>query len=322
MSDLQKLEQKLLEADSVVEAGGEGAEQAKIEAQGYADQIRRLQGIEQSYTPPAEDNGGGINDMARTIAGASGVALVKGSKFLEGRDAKKINAITQAIQNVAPNPTVEGAPPPRSSVERIIQGRIDPETGNTGRQNQSYNMRTQEEALGRGANRQVINNLIKSGQITGENPLLSNPGFTGSTPSGISVKPGVEVPSPAQPSRLDMLKAKATNLYNTAKSNPLSLGVKAFTSPMVQKAMPFIGAYGVGSQGMDALQKGWEKDLVGAGISGLGAVGAYGAMRPGPQQIPGALTSLTAEGINYLRAHPELIEKFLEWRNPKSSQGY
>lgn len=307
MEEIARWEEVLKQAHAKVEAGGEGAEEAKADAQYAADQIRRLQGIQESYAKP-EEGGKEVTDViARPVAGGAGVALV-GSGKLGELGVKKYAQIQaramldeQAKANAA-NPNV-----PRTPEERMLQGTIDPETGATGRARQvGFNEATSEQAKAKAANQPVLESLKRQGIITGENELLKNPGYTASTPSGISVRPEAlkapPTPPAPEPSLLDLAKTRSMNVAR---------GITEFPSRALQKILPYAGAYGVGSQGMDALNRGWNKDPVGAIISAMGALGAYGATKPGGL-VPGGLTSLTAEAINYFRDHPEEFTKMLE----------
>jgi hypothetical protein len=307
MDEIKRWEEVLQQAHAKAEAGGDDAEEAKNDAQFAADQIRRLQGIEQTYTQPEEGGKDVTDSLARPVAGGVGVALV-GSGKLGELGVKKYAQIQaramldeQAKANAA-NPNV-----PRTPEERMLQGTIDPETGATGRARQvGFNEATSEQAKAKAANQPVLESLKRQGIITGENELLRNPGYTASTPSGISVRPEVLKAPPApkapEPSLLDLAKTKSMNIAK---------GVSEFPSQTLQKLMPYLGAYGVGSQGIDAINRGWNKDPIGAIISALGTAGAYTATKPGGL-IPGGLTSLSAEAINYFRDHPDEFAKMLE----------
>jgi hypothetical protein len=305
--ELQKLEQQLKDAHERAIAGDEGA---KVEAQNAADAIRRIIEIETTYS---EKDAGSVEPLSRGLAAglAGGTYVVK--KGLEGmlnaRDERQANIISQAVKQATAEPkasvTVEGAPTPRTATERMMQGTIDPETGATGRARQtSYNQMTSEQSKASAANQATLDKLKRAGLITGENPLLQGPGFTASTPTGISVRPEdlpikpttpAAVPTSvpvAEPSFLDKAKIKLMGVAN--------------------KTVPLLNAAGVGAQGMDVINRAYRGDYPGAVISGIGTVGNYLGTKPGPQMLPGMAVSGLAELANYLMDHPEKRQEILQ----------
>jgi len=296
-NELSRLEEKLKDAHSRVQAGGEDAEQAKIEAQAAADGIRRIMGVEAAYAPKKEDT---ANDLSRQLVGGASTVVYGAKKGLEdlftARSEKQAARDAQIISEA-----IKQSNAPRTPTERMMQGTIDPETGATGRARQTgYNQMTSEQAKASASNQRVLDQLKRTGVITGENPILKAPGFTASTPTGISVTPqSLPMPPPAaptvpvtQPSFLDKAKIKGMNL--------------------VGKVAPFLGAYGIGSQSMDALNRGFAKDPIGATISGIGALGAFAGTKPGPQMIPGLAVSGIAELINKYRDNPQKVNEMLQ----------
>ena len=309
--ELQQLEQRLKDAHERAISGGEGSEEAKIEAQNAADAIRRLTEVESTYS---KKDTGSIDPLASQMAGVGSAGLFLAKKgvegFLDTRNEKQANAISQAVKQATAEPrgsvSVEGAPAPRTATERMMQGTIDPETGATGRARQtSYNQMTSEQSKASAANQATLDKLKRAGIITGENPLLQGPGFTASTPTGISVKPEDLPPkiAPSATSAASSVPVTGPSLLDKAKIKFMGIG---------NKAVPLLNAYGVGSQGMDALSRGFNKDPVGATISGIGTVGSFLGTKPGPQMLPGLAVSGLAELTNYLRDHPEKMEEFLQ----------
>jgi hypothetical protein len=305
MDEIKRWEEVLQQAHAKAEAGGADAEEAKVDAQFAADEIRRLQGIQQSYNTP-EEGGKAVTDViARPVAGVVTTGFM-GTKELAGVGAQKF-AEMQARENAKAMLDEQAK---RTQSERMLQGTIDPETGATGRSRMvGYNEATSEQAKAKAANQPVLESLKRQGVITGENPLLKNPGYTASTPSGISVRPEIlqKPPTPpvstaAEPSLIDMLKTRTMNVAKDVSSLP---------TKALEKLIPYAAAYGVGSQGMDTINRGWNRDAIGALISALGTYGAYTATKPGGL-VPGGLTSLTAEAINYYRDHPEEFVKLME----------
>ena len=67
-----------------------------------------------------------------------------------------------------------------------------------------------------------------------------------------------------------------------------------------------------GQQAYDAYNRFQEGDIPGAVIGGIGALGSAASMIPTPiTRVVGTGVGMTAEGINYLRDHPELLQHLI-----------
>jgi len=114
------------------------------------------------------------------------VAAQKASKVT----APKTTASTTTPSSTAAdtsNPLIVDPNAPRTSQERILQGNIDTETGNTGRQNMVFNEVTSYQKLEREANERALAEARKKGLVadTGETPRIKFGAPTAATPSGI-----------------------------------------------------------------------------------------------------------------------------------------
>jgi Transglycosylase SLT domain len=151
---------------------------------------------------------------AMPIAGGTDLptleAEYKRSQFLLQQAEKELQAATAAQKaKVAPTPPSVGsmasatpqiitdpnAPIERTSTERMMQGKIDPETGNTGRQNQNYNEVTSFRALQAAEQQKALEQAAKTGAVpdSGQRARLAF-GMPDATPSGILVQPDVAAP--------------------------------------------------------------------------------------------------------------------------------
>jgi hypothetical protein len=317
MEELKRWEDILVQADAKAQAGGPDAEQAKADAQEAANQIRRLQSISTAYNQPESKDTTVSSTIMQPVAGvgtAVGYGTLKGGKLgIEKYAELQARENAKALLN---EQEARAATQPRTQAERMLQGTIDPETGATGRARQvGYNEATSEQAKAKGANRGVIESLKQQGVITGENPLLKNPGFTASTPSGINVPPSAlqtppaATPTPAAPtSTMDAIKSKVTSGLSSLPA------MGKFAGAVASKVMPYIGAYGVGSHAMETGERLYQGDKTGAALSAISTAGSGAAMRSGsvPTMAAGILASLSADAINYFRDHPDKFNQFLE----------
>ena len=303
MDEIKRWEEVLQQAHAKAEAGGDDAEEAKNDAQFAADQIRRLQGIEQTYTQPEEGGKDVTDSLARPVAGGIGAGarwgMQTGKSYLQSRDAAQADAIIQAQarqkameEGSRKIPGASGT----SNYTRVMPGQEIPEALVA----QAEDMTRGQNPRGMGAYdiaERNAQNIAKQKAIG-----MGDWELKGKGTSQFVLPPGVSAPKAPEPSLLDLAKTKSMNIAK---------GVSEFPSQTLQKLMPYLGAYGVGSQGMDTINRAWNKDPIGAIISALGTAGAYTATKPGGL-IPGGLTSLSAEAINYFRDHPDEFAKMLE----------
>jgi hypothetical protein len=103
-----------------------------------------------------------------------------------------VNSMASATPQIITDPN---APVERTSTERMMQGKIDPETGNTGRQNMNYNEVTSFRALQAAEQQKALEQAAKTGAVpdSGQRARLAF-GMPDATPSGILVQPDVAAP--------------------------------------------------------------------------------------------------------------------------------
>jgi hypothetical protein len=103
-----------------------------------------------------------------------------------------VNSMASATPQIITDPD---APVERTSTERMMQGKIDPETGNTGRQNMNYNEVTSFRALQAAEQQKALEQAAKTGAVpdSGQRARLAF-GMPDATPSGILVQPDVAAP--------------------------------------------------------------------------------------------------------------------------------
>ena len=290
MEDLQRWEYILQEAHAKAEANPDDTE-ARDDAQYAADQIRSILSANQSSATPEQTNGQGVSQViTQPIAGvatALGLGGVKGIGHLQNkRDLNMARAFVKAQQEINAKAPSTG----RTGIERQLQGTIDPETGETGRARQTgYNELTHEQKVARAQNKPIIQSLIKSGQITGTNPILGATGYTGSTETGVLAKPEDIAAYKASKAVPTAPQVKPPSMLSNALSTTGNVAGK-----VLNKISPYAAAYGLGSQAFDTAERGWQGDYPGAVISALGAASNFGG-------IPGIATGLALEKMNRMR---------------------
>ena len=309
MDELQQWLEVLHAADAKYQEDSNDS-QAAADAQYAADKIRSLRNSVSEKPNAQETTSNDISQkITQPIVGLGTAALLgagKGIGYLQDkRDLSQARAFVQAQQELA-------AKTPQTGLERQIQGTIDPATGETGRARQTgYNEMTHEQKLARTqVTNPTIKSLIQQGIITGQNPLLGATGHIGSTETGVLAKPEEIVAYKA---------SKATPQVKPPSLMGNVFGSAANTAGKVLKTIsPYAAAYGVGSQGFDALERGWQGDYPGAVISALGAgSNFYG--------VPGIAMGLTLEKANRMRDEFARGERQLpnyENVNPAGDIGY
>jgi hypothetical protein len=196
---------------------------------------------------------------------------------------------------------VERAPPSQTGLERQIQGRIDPESGQTGRALETgHNETSAQRALRQRQQAAAEAALRRQGVISGPSPFSTFP--IGSSPSGLLISPQLAAEAQTQAAQTQAEAQRASNLQNqinTARRNlAVSEGVlseaqrsqpgwlakagAAFKSPMA-KMIP--GAL-TGLEVAEAGRRYEEGDYPGAALAGGAALGGGLMMAP---TMPGAI---------------------------------
>jgi len=310
---LQQLEQQLKDAHERAMAGGEDSEQAKVEAQNAADAIRRLAAIETTYS---EKDAGSVEPLSRALAGTAGAGVLFGKglvgDFLDTRNEKQANAISEAVKQATAEPkasvTVEGAPSRKviggsgtTNYARVMSPDILPDvvaekvedmTKANPKGTAAYQVIEKDQAL--------LNKIKDLG--------YGDYGLQGKGKGQLMLPPGAQLPSvAAQAAQV----AQATPSVPVAEPSFLDKA-KIKLMGVANKTVPYLNAYGVGAQGMDAINRAYRGDYPGAVISGIGTVGNYLGTKPGPQMLPGMAVSGLAELANYLMDHPEKRQEILQ----------
>lgn len=299
MDDIKRWEEILYAADAKYSANPDDS-QAKEDAQYAADQIRRLMAANEAYKTPNDNTDSAVSNAVIEPAVGAGSALLLGGKnavssWMDKRDLEKARALVKAQAEVN-KPNVPTATPTQTGLERQIQGTIDPATKETGRARMTgFNEMTHEQKLARLQKEPIIKSLIQSGQITGTNPILGGTGRIGATETGVL----------APPEEIAAYKAaKAAQNAPLPPAPPSKLDAVLKSSPvkMATKAMPYVGAYGVGSQLFNAGERGFKGDYPGAAISAIGAAGSAASMIPTlPTMALGTIVGQGAEELNKYR---------------------
>jgi hypothetical protein len=280
--------------------------------------------------------GAGAGAAASTVMDATGRIGSRTVDALADRTAKALAARapagalpTAAPPGVAPS---GGAltPEPSAQSTRIMQGGQGDPLGTTGRARQEgYNTET--------ARRAAVANEIKATNPQARQILANAPGMT-STPSGV-LYPTTEM-RPTLGPRGQRTPQMAPDIGGVRPGGP-NMGPSSFTPTAPQGALPAqkpslarqainmgrkamdipvlgpattgaLGGFGAVTEASDAAERYKRGDMLGAGISGLGALGAATAVIPHP------VTRVVGGGLAMAAPMANMIVDYMRQSSPLS----
>lgn len=271
--------------------------------------------------------GAGAGAAASTVMDTTG-------RIGSGLTNKLAERVAQQMAGKAPTgalPTPPSAPTgaptsqPSAQSTRIMQGGQGDPLGTTGRARQEgYNTET--------ARRAAVANEMKAVNPQARQILANAPGMT-STPSGVlypstemrptlgprgqrtppmapdigNVRPGGPSMGPAMPPPAGALPVQKPSMARQA----IDMGRRAMNIPIIGPAATgALGGFGAATEAADASERYQRGDVLGAGISGIGALGSAAAVIPHP------MTRVVGGGLAMAAPMANMIVDYMRQSSP------